>query len=361
MFAMPSDAKLEASAYELDLSMPLLSSTTSGPDGSYRLPAVDVTPEFAAEYASPTGIVDVEIVTMSTAGSDAFSTSSRIVDGRLVRINDPAGESATAVYEGELLDPPAPPPSEPEEPVSDGVTPSEVHIVVYPSSLEEPVDLGGGPSLPNAANMLTNCSTRLLSGTSRDIKVVVNQSYSTVGGVRTDASYTVSAESAMGVAVSSSSAGPWKIEGSVTKTSDSTTDFSPTLHGNDRYYLTTYRFGKFRTGCVFPDGGSLVYYKIRAYAFPGGADKKGAATPSASYCSSSFNAGSAFTKNQSTAIRWLNGIALSDFYGIGIDAWIVSGYTTRVSLHYNFNQGGRRLCGTGGYVGDTPFQIVVKD
>lgn len=78
-------------------------------------------------------------------------------------------------------------------------------------------------------------------------------------------------------------------------------------------------------------------------------------------CSSTFNEGSAFTKDDSTAVTWSNGIALSDAYGINVDAWIRSGYTTRVALTYDFNQDGRRLCGTRGYIGDSPSQIVVKN
>jgi hypothetical protein len=45
--------------------------------------------------------------------------------------------------------------------------------------------------------------------------------------------------------------------------------------------------------------------------------------------------------------------------GISVEAWTLSRH--RVSLHYDFNPGGRRLCSTSGYVGDVPYQIVVKD
>lgn len=183
---------------------------------------------------------------------------------------------------------------------------------------------------------------------------LVGAAYLATSGVTAQFTYLSGASSSLGVGFSLSGAyGTWSASGTSSKSSTATITFpSFTGSGQYRYFDTKFQYGKYNGKCA-PE----PEWQTRVHSFSGGSNTRvPSSAPSATYCVP-FVAGSSFEKTSSSATTWSNGMDMSP--AIGIDLSTRTGYSTSAKMKFTFSST-RNLCGTSGYPGGTPGQMVAK-
>lgn len=199
------------------------------------------------------------------------------------------------------------------------------------------------------------CTTTLVKnfGNKRGL---VGQNYSTASYVWADFVYSAGASSTLGVGWSANGKfGTWKQSGTMSKSSHDYEGFSKTWGKRSAYRFTWFKYGKYHLQCTYGAGYSS-WYETRTTSWAGGAESLDVSAVPAGHCVPQ-EAGSAFTKHTTTAVKWTNGADLSGT--IGIDLSIRTGYSDAAKVHFHFNRH-RRLCGTGDVPAGHPYQLRAK-
>lgn len=186
---------------------------------------------------------------------------------------------------------------------------------------------------------------------------LVGQLYISTTGATGTFTYTTGSSSTLGVGVSNSGMfGSFNASGTSTKSSTTTIGFPTVTSNQGRYFDTQFRYSRFGVSYCWPPGCTVFQHSARATAFIGGTRTRSVTAPSATYCTS-YQAGSSFTKESSTAVTWSNGFEGAGIIGINLSSR--TGYTSQAKVYFYFSST-RQLCGTSGYPTLTPRQLVVK-
>jgi hypothetical protein len=171
--------------------------------------------------------------------------------------------------------------------------------------------------------------------------------------------YQVGASSRLGTAVSSSGKyGTWSASGTKTKSSTSTQSYPTYGHNKNVYYDSQFHYKEFVYTCVDPITPVIwSYFTVEPVSYAGGSRTRlPASPPAANYCVPE-QAGATFRKTSTQAVTWTNGVDISWFIGFGLQS--TTGYSATASVYYSFHGRGR-LCGTGAYPAETPYQLAGK-
>lgn len=173
-------------------------------------------------------------------------------------------------------------------------------------------------------------------------RVEVGQTHSLSSRARTDFRYASSAESTIGVAVSS---GGWRASGTKTITTNVGLNFRHVYGYSNRVHETSFMFRKY---CTFlPKPGVYRYYVRPAYHIAGGASYFRRA-PSTSYCSD-LGYGITTSAGSARAVKYSRGADTGKF--IGFDLSSQTGYSSTAEWIYKAHSGALDLCGTNAYPG----------
>lgn len=280
------------------------------------------------------GLVNFEIVASARNGTTAVSSFSKKVAG--------VGE---AEY---LADPSA----------------TDTALAPVPESVD--LQLSAEQSLPGrpdgqatAASAVEKGCASVVMATYAPVWNLVGQIYIATSGATGSFTYSNGAISELGVGVSNNgNYGTWTSNGTSTQASNSTIIF-PTVGANSYRLLDTqFQYSKFFVSCVYTPGTYVdSWWEMRSTSWVGGTRTRTlTAAPSATYCTT-YAAGSAFIKDNTSSITWTNGVETGGLIGIGLST--KTGYSKQASVRYDFTAN-RSLCGTGGYPPNTPYQLVVK-
>lgn len=169
--------------------------------------------------------------------------------------------------------------------------------------------------------------------------------------------YTTSASSSLGVGFSYNGAyGSWSSNGTKSVSSFSTQTYPTLPFGTNGYFDSQFHYQKIYYSCVDPFSGlTSSWMSAEPVGYAGGARTRNpASAPNAPYCVPE-PVGSSFTKENSAAIQWTDGVEIR--YYLGIDLSVQTGYSSSAKVTFNFVRNGK-LCGTGDYPGGTPRQLV---
>jgi hypothetical protein len=157
-----------------------------------------------------------------------------------------------------------------------------------------------------------------------------------------DFTYSVGAQSTLGVGVSvSGSGGSFSQSGKVTVASTGSVNFAEVPQNQRRVQETQWRYGKWDVSCPL-----APRYEARPHSWIGGSTYyNAAATPAAPYCTP-YLVGDRPSIDQHRAIEWSNGVKISAL--IGVDLSSTTGFTTSAGQKWTFKANGK-LCGTNDY------------
>jgi hypothetical protein len=280
------------------------------PTGAFALrvdPAVRL-----REFASRSGIVDMEVLVAGPAGSTSYAFSRRLDSaGRIApetsRIH--VARSRTSVSTIDLTVQQAP------EPTRDERTQSLAAPPIY--------------------------CTSTLKQVYSPVWVLIAELY-TGPHATVDFTYAVGAQSTLGIGVSiSGSAGSFSQGGKITVGSSGSVNFAVVPQNQRRVEETQWRYAKWDVSCP-----TAPHFEARPYTWIGGSTYyTPASTPSAPYCTP-YLAGDRPAIDQHRAIEWSNGVRISGI--IGVDLSTTTGFTTKAAQQWTFLANGR-LCGTNDY------------
>jgi hypothetical protein len=293
-------------------------------DGSFALrwdPRIPID-----EFVSSIDTVDLEVVVEGPAGATVFSLSREVTpDGGAVR-----GAATTAVRD--------------PHPTRDVVLTLDPRLARARQS-SDPTDRAAH----EAAGPVYCLST--LKSIYPPVWHLVAELY-TGPHATVDFSYTVGAQSTLGVGLSvSGSAGSFSQSGKVSVASTGSVNFAEVPQNQRRIEETQWRYGKWDISCPM-----APRFQARPHSWIGGSTYYNAAvTPAAPYCTP-YLVGDRPSIDQHRAVEWSNGVKIAAF--IGVDLSSTTGFTTSAAQKWTFRANGR-LCGTNGY----PFEartIVAK-
>ena len=283
------------------------------PSGAYALrvdPAIRL-----RDFASKSGIVDLEVLVASPAGS-ASHAFSRKLDARGALARE-VSQFHGARSRGSV---------------------STIDLTVEQSPTPTPTDRTVRLAAPPI--YCTSTLKQLYS----PVWVLVSELYPGPHAT-VDFTYAAGAQSTLGVGVSvSGSAGSFSQGGKITVGSSGSVNFAAVPQNQRRVEETQWRYAKWDVSCP-----TAPHYEARPYSWVGGSTYyTPASTPSAPYCTP-YLAGDRPSIDQHRAIEWSNGVRISGI--IGVDLSTTTGFTTKAAQQWTFLSNGR-LCGTNDY----PFQ-----
>jgi hypothetical protein len=120
------------------------------------------------------------------------------------------------------------------------------------------------------------------------------------------------------------------------------------------FYRTQFHFGEYR--CYFYGAGTRTYMQ-RVNGYDGGGHiEKPPSVPRTPDCEP-YVRGYDFHSNNSSAVTWRRSWGIHA--GLGFEASVVTGYDSDAEIFYDLSRA-RNICGTNGYPGGTPRQLVVR-
>jgi hypothetical protein len=275
-------------------------SAITSPSGRY---SIRVTSPAALESSADHGIVNLEVMTVTRAGFGAFSFPRRLV-------STPHGAALAAVAGSARADP------------------QTANLRLIHAAIRQP----------------DTCGDMHLLSSYGPQKTTVGDTYSIVKGVTMNFDYGNGQNSSLGVGIAGS--GGFSASGTYSISSTSEEDF-PTQTGHvSTRYRTEFVYGLFAVECA-PD-------QTQPTSFAGGATTKSATAPAAGFCVS-FQAGSTFIKDTTSAYNFTGGVDISGDIGINLSAQ--TGYDSSAELRYKFSIT-RLLCGTDADPGGAAQRIV---
>jgi hypothetical protein len=194
---------------------------------------------------------------------------------------------------------------------------------------------------------------------------IVGQTYSRTVDVSHTFTYSVGANSSLGIAISASAAGGFSADAGATSsaTSSATTNFPTYGNYTGVYYKTEFAENEYSHQCMSIVGrGSPSkpygpkWYTSKSVGQYGGEDTRTLHTyPNATQCSKYLPNPRGFTKDTTTAWEWSDGLTLPYF---NVSVSTTTGYTSDASVTYIVSHTTRYLCGINGGPAQTPGQIV---
>ncbi|WP_353647622.1 hypothetical protein ABLG96_11995 [Nakamurella sp. A5-74] len=220
----------------------------------------------------------------------------------------------------------------------------------------EPTASGAAVATTSAAPK--TCSSKVVQDYGARL-AAVGERYTTGPVVaNTDFQYVQGATSGTSVGLSSSgSFGTFKASGSTTVTATSEVDFTTKdVSTVDRTY---FHWQKYYVNCSYEGGGpGGVYYETHYEARPtyaGGSSSVSVGLPSGQRYCVRQDSGSTFIRDSSTAITWSNGVNTGPAFGL--DLSVTTGYTSKAKVSFKMKRNGH-ICGTNGFPGETPAQLI---
>lgn len=174
--------------------------------------------------------------------------------------------------------------------------------------------------------------------------------------------YTGSADSALGTAISTTgSYGTWSVSGTVTgeRSTSSTlsTSFPWYTSATSRYLDTYFSYGRFCVEYYDSMHGVGHRYLTRRIRHEGGTNSRTASIPATPDCIPYKEAGSTGSKTSTNAVTWTDGAKLAG--AIGIDLSSRTGWRTDAKTEFKFVTPGR-LCGTHDMPAGSPRRLVMR-
>jgi hypothetical protein len=180
---------------------------------------------------------------------------------------------------------------------------------------------------------------------------VIGGTYDTTNSVTQSFSYTSGQSTTLGVGTSASGApGTFSLSGTGTVSATSGENFPSSTGARDTLYETEFTTAEYGYTC----GDGYVSEQVRPGSYAGGARTAATSAPSASYCVYQQK-GSEFTKSTTAAVTYSAAATVS---AIAFSLTAQTGWDTSAAITYTFG-GGHYLCGTDGYPGGDPREIVV--
>ncbi len=208
-------------------------------------------------------------------------------------------------------------------------------------------EVGGSMDLQPQA-----CGTTYVESLGNRTTYVGSNHSTTSSGFTNTFSYTTGGTATLGVGTTSGGGG-WKLGGTSSKASESTTTWPKQASAGHKVRATHFAYGKYRIELC---SSGVVWYEARPRYHYGGAATYSAATPPSSYCAT-YPAGSTFTKQSTSAVTWSAGVKIAS--KIGIDLTSRGGYSSTVKNSFTFANR-KRLCGEWAGPGGTSGRLTVK-
>ena len=184
--------------------------------------------------------------------------------------------------------------------------------------------------------------------------VTVGQTSATTGGHTQRLIFTKAAESALGVGFSTTGDyGTYKASGTQSWKSTSSVSFPAHSTAGTRLMQTQYTYG--RVLCTVPVT-QAKYYRVVPLRYDSGSRTVSATTPSATHCTT-FEAGSKWEKDTTTAVTYSNGVEVGK--AIGLDLSARTGWSSNLRNEFTFSSK-RQLCGAKSTPPNNSGQLVVK-
>lgn len=342
LYAWPANDALKGLSPGDGFKLQAVGAATADINGAYTLRIASA--DLVSPMADSSGIINFEI--------DAGAIGQGTVPFGFPRKFDPSTGSMTEIG--------GTPPALASGPTASGslwsVAPEHADVVLPLNGASTGTQNVGPPGSTSAVNK-GSCTLAVVTnyGPGWDI---VGQTYSTTTGVTHQFVYTSGSSSSLGEGFSLSGAyGSFSASGTTGVGSTGSETYPVQGNGQYAYYETEFTFEKFRRTCINPRQPTTVDYLAKAVSWAAGAQiQRPSGAPAAGYCVSQL-AGSVFRKESTTAITWTNGFSVGGFVGINLST--DTGYSTSASVEYSFSAQ-RHLCGTGGYPGGTPYQLVAQ-
>jgi hypothetical protein len=179
---------------------------------------------------------------------------------------------------------------------------------------------------------------------------VVGGTYDTTNNVTQSFNYTSGQTTTLGVGTSASGdPGTFSLSGAATVSATYGEAFPPSTGPRNTLYETAFTTAEYGYTC----GDGYVSEQVRPGAYAGGARIAGTSAPSAPYCLYQIK-GSTFTKDATASVTYSGAATIS---AIAFSLTAQTGWDDSASITYTFG-GGHYLCGTNGYPGGDPREIV---
>jgi hypothetical protein len=179
---------------------------------------------------------------------------------------------------------------------------------------------------------------------------VVGGTYDTTNNVTQSFSYTSGQTTTLGVGTSASGdPGTFSLSGAATVSATYGEAFPPSTGPRNTLYETAFSTAEYGYTC----GDGYLSEQVRPGAYAGGARIAGTSAPSAPYCLYQIK-GSTFTKDATASVTYSGAATVS---AIAFSLTAQTGWDNSASITYTFG-GGHYLCGTDGYPGGDPREIV---
>jgi hypothetical protein len=318
LYAWPDSTVLKALHSGERVPWALVGSTVTAASGQFRIRITS--PEALLSSATRSGIVNLQVMSTSNAGFGSFNFSRRIMrrgNGELVVENASTDDDYQSV-----------------PPQTVNLRLSATHWVT--SASIEP----------------DHCTGWLYRSSYGPEWDVVGQTYVTFSGITQSFIYHEGQSSTLGIGISDTNK-YGSFDGNGTASESSTTSESyPTTGQDGWYYESEFVYSNYEDECTQGDR-----WMARVTGYAGGAQSQFASSaPSTPYCVKQ-EAGSTFTKDTTAAVTWTNGLTIPV---IGLSVSSQTGYSSgaAISFHYTATH---RMCGAGGYPGETPYQLVGRE
>ncbi|WP_159537505.1 hypothetical protein [Aeromicrobium sp. 9AM] len=324
--------------------MPLVGSATADNNGRYTI-AVPASFD-TATLADPAGIVTFTAVAQD--GSRVQTTDfQRQLDtsagpARLVAVDAAKSYSADAARAA----------------AADGAVTGSPATVSF--------NLGSSSAQTVQKSASSNADGRDVTQMSTSISVVkdygsrwayVGQWASTTAYVKAKFSYTKSASSSLGVAVSSTGKkGTFKASGTRSRSSSSTINFGTRTGKKSVKYRTLFHYQKRQYVTCTAGWTCSDVFKIEPVGWRGGTSTLNRTLPSAKKCTP-YEKGSGLSKTSSKAYKFSGGVSNSGMTVVELSAQ--SGYSSKVSQSVTFTKDGK-LCGRSAYPTGSPQVLIAK-
>ena len=315
LYAWPVTSVVSKIRHGQRVPLKIVGSAITSASGRY---AIRVTsPAALSSSAERDGIVNLEIITTTRAGWDAYSFPRRLVPTAHGAVLAIASDGTAARVAPQV---------------------ANLHLMRANHHLMPAVAGRRGPRVCGDLSPVKNFGPQ---------RSTVGATYSHVTGVKMNFTYGNGQRSSLGVGVSSSgSFGTWSASGTHDQSSTSSESFPTFTGATSNYYRTEFVYEEYLVEC---DG-----FQTQAKSFAGGATTAGTGPPSAAFCVIQA-AGSTFHKSTSSAHTFSTGVSISSTIGVNLSAH--TGYNTTAELTYAFTQR-HDLCGSNDYPGGTPERLV---
>jgi hypothetical protein len=182
------------------------------------------------------------------------------------------------------------------------------------------------PAMKAAVAIPDSCGGLFMKGLGEQ-KTLIGETFSSDGRARENFTYSVNANSSLGVAVSDTENSGYSQSGTETSSAGGSDAFNAVYGAVNEYYDTYYGHDLYYESCYIAPGVYDSYYTTHNTGWTTGAAEYSVSSPpyNAQVCSPEPPAGIKVYVNRSAAITWSNGFVVE---GIGLSAQ--SGYTTQV-------------------------------